>query len=102
MPEKDELNQDLLLIKETLVGLNNRQSKMESSLIDIKGDMGKIKTRMLGDEQYNQTGLVDDVNTLKQYVQDQKTQKDRIYGGVAVIMVLWGFVWEFIKAKFVK
>lgn len=98
----NEFSNDIVLIKDMLLRLNDRQSDMKSTLSEIELSMDRLHKRIIGDEEYSQKGLIEEVNELKKYISKDKTLKNKFYGGIAAIAILWTFVWEFIKAKFVK
>jgi hypothetical protein len=97
-----ELNNDIVLIKDMLLRLNDRQADMKSTLSEIELSMDRLHKRIIGDAEYSQKGLIEEVNDIKRYIGKDKTTKQRLYGGLTVVAILWTFVWEFIKAKFIK
>jgi len=99
---QNELGNDIVLIKDMLLRLNDRQADMKTSLSEIEIGMDRLHKRIIGDAEYSQKGLIEEVNEIKKYIAKDKSAKQKLYGGLTVVAILWTFVWEFIKAKFVK
>jgi len=97
-----EFINDIVLIKDMLLRLNDRQADMKTTLSEIELSMDRLHKRIIGDEEYSQKGLIEEVNEIKKYITKDKSTKQRLYGGLTAVAVLWTFVWEFIKAKFIK
>lgn len=97
-----DLSSDILLIKDMLHRLNERQAEMESTLLEIGTSLNKLHTRMLGDQEYGHKGLVEEVNEIKKYISQDKSVKQKLYGGLSVVVLLWTLIWELIKNKFIK
>lgn len=93
-------NEDMAFIKDMLLRLSDKQKEMDDTLTEVAGTVNKLQSRIIGDPTYNQKGLVDEVNKLTSYVEADKRQNNRIYGGLVVIVGLWTVVWEYIKSKF--
>ena len=92
-------NEDIAFIKDMLLRLSDKQKEMDDTLTEVAGTMNKLQSRIIGDPVYNQKGLVDEVNKLTAYVESDKKQNNRIYGGFVVIVGIWTIVWEYIKSK---
>jgi hypothetical protein len=97
-----ELSNDIILIKDMLSRLNDRQAEMEATLSEIGTSLTKLHTRILGDEEYGQKGLIEEVNEIKKYISNDKSVKQKLYGGLTVVAILWTLIWEYIKTKFIK
>lgn len=100
--DEKTIDNDLALIKDSLIRLNERQADMEQKMNEIGNGFKKVQTRILGDDEYEQEGLIKEVKQIKAYIIKDKALKNRMYGGATVIAVLWTFVWEYIKSKFGK
>lgn len=96
------IDNDLALIKDSLITLSKRQADMELKMIEIGNSFDKLQKRIIGDEEYEQEGLIKEVKLIKAYISKDKALKNRMYGGATVIAVLWTFIWEYIKSKFGK
>lgn len=96
------IDNDLALIKDSLIELNERQAGMEQKMNKIGNGLERLQTRIVGDEEFEQEGLIKEVKQIKAYITKDKALKNRMYGGATVIAVLWTFVWEYIKSKFGK
>ena len=93
-------NEDMAFIKDMLLRLSDKQKEMDDTLTEVAGTVNKLQSRIIGDPTYNQKGLVDEVNKLTAYVEADKKQNNRIYGGLVVVVGVWTLVWEYIKSKF--
>lgn len=93
-------NEDMAFIKDMLLRLSDKQKEMDDTLTEVAGTVNKLQSRIIGDPTYNQKGLVDEVNKLTSYVEADKKQNNRIYGGLVVVVGVWTLVWEYIKSKF--
>lgn len=91
---------DVTFIKNLLLQLSDNQKKNNEKVSIIAETVSKLETRILGDKEYQQSGLVDDVIKLNKYVENDKNQKNRVYGGLIVVGVVWTLIWEYIKSKF--
>lgn len=92
--------EDIAFIKEMLLRLSDKQKEMDDTLTEVAGTVNKLQARIIGDPSFNQKGLVDEVNKLTSYVENDKKQKNRLYGGLIVVVGLWTIVWEYLKSKF--
>lgn len=93
-------NDDMAFIKDMLLRLSDKQKEMDDTLTDVASTVNKLQSRIIGDPSYNQKGLVDEVNKLTNYMEADKKQNNRIYGGLVVVVGVWTLVWEYIKSKF--
>lgn len=100
MTQQQELGNDIVLIKDMLLRLNDKQEDMSESLNVISSSLDRLQMRILGDPTYNQKGLLEEVADIKSYISRDKTNKNRIYGGLLVVAFFWTMLWEFIKTKF--
>lgn len=93
--------QELKDIKEMLNGLIVEQKEMRKELTTVGLSVTKIQTRMIGDE-YGAKSLVSEVKEIQTYIETDKKQKNRLYGGVVVIGFIWTIVWEFLRENLIK
>ena len=45
-----------------------------------------------GDKEFGQTGLIEQVNEHSAYIENDKTFKNKIMGGVTAITTIWGII----------
>jgi hypothetical protein len=100
MTQQQELGNDLVLIKDMLLRLNDKQEDMSESLHEISISLDRLQTRILGDAEYNQKGLIQEVTDLKAYINKDRANKNKVYGGLVVVAFFWTIIWEYIKTKF--
>lgn len=94
-------DQELKDIKEMLSGLISEQKEIRKELTAVGTSVTKIQTRLIGDE-YGGKGLVSEVKEIQAYVEADKKQKNRLYGGVVVIGFIWTILWEFLRENYIN
>ena len=52
----------------------------------------RLANAVCGDEEFGQTGLIQQVNEHSSYIERDKTFKNKIVGGVTVITTIWGVI----------
>ena len=52
----------------------------------------KLANSVCGDEEFGQTGLIQQVNGHHRYIEEDKKFKNKIIGGVTVITSIWGVI----------
>ena len=81
---------DMTFIKDMLTKMNGKLNEMEISLI-------KLNQTVIGNKEYGQKGLVEQVNEHRKYIEEDKNYKAKVIGGVTVIGVIYGVLlkyWE--------
>lgn len=81
---------DMTFIKDMLTKMNGKLNEMEISLI-------KLNQTVIGNKEYGQKGLVEQVNEHRKYIEDDKAFKAKLIGGATVVGVVYGFLlkyWE--------
>ena len=81
---------DMTFIKDMLTKMNGKLNEMEISLI-------KLNQTVIGNKEYGQKGLVEQVNEHRKYIEEDKNYKAKVIGGVTVIGVIYGILlkyWE--------
>lgn len=81
---------DMTFIKDMLTKMNGKLNEMEISLV-------KLNQTVVGNKEYGQKGLVEQVNEHRKYIEDDKAFKAKLVGGATVIGILYGFLlkyWE--------
>lgn len=99
MTQQQELGNDIVLIKEMLLRLSDKQEDMSESLSEISISLDRLQKRILGDTEYNQKGLIQEVSEIKTYINKDRANKNKLYGGLVVIAFVWTVIWEYIKTK---
>ena len=70
--------EDILYIK--------KEIKKQGVLLD------RLANAVCGDEEFGQTGLIQQVNRQSRYIEEDRTFKNKIMGGVTVITSIWGII----------
>lgn len=70
--------EDILYIK--------KEIKKQGVLLD------RLANAVCGDEEFGQTGLIQQVNRHSRYIEEDRTFKNKIMGGVTVITSIWGII----------
>ena len=52
----------------------------------------RLANAVCGDEEFGQTGLIQQVNSHSDYIQNDKTFKNKIMAGITAITTAWGFI----------
>jgi hypothetical protein len=55
----------------------------------------KLNQTIIGDKEYGQKGLVEQVNEHKRYIQNDKNLKAKFVGGTTVVGVVWTLLLKF-------
>ena len=79
---------DMTFIKDMLTKMNGKLNEMEISLM-------KLNQTVVGNKEYGQKGLVEQVNEHRKYIEDDKAFKAKLIGGASVIGVLYGILLKY-------
>jgi hypothetical protein len=79
---------DMTFIKDLLTKMNVKLNEVEMSLI-------KINQTVVGDKQYGQKGLVEQVNEHRKYIEEDKAYKAKVLGGLTVVGVVYGIILKY-------
>lgn len=79
---------DMTFIKDMLTKMNGKLNEMEISLV-------KLNQTVVGNKEYGQKGLVEQVNEHRKYIEDDKAFKAKLVGGATVIGILYGFLLKY-------
>ena len=52
----------------------------------------RLANAVCGDEEFGQTGLIQEVNRHSVYIEEDRGFKNKIIGGIAAITTFWGVV----------
>jgi len=52
----------------------------------------RLANAICGDEEFGQTGLIQQVNSHSRYIENDKTFKNKIIGGITAITTAWGLI----------
>jgi hypothetical protein len=79
---------DMTFIKDMLTKMNGKLNEMEISLI-------KLNQTVIGNKEYGQKGLVEQVNEHRKYIEDDKAYKAKVVGGATVIGIIYGVLLKY-------
>lgn len=68
---------------------------IKSKLVEMDVTLTKLQQTVIGDKEYGQKGLVEQVNEHRKYIETANAQKAKIIGGTAVVGVLYTFLLKF-------
>jgi len=97
-----EQDYNLDSIKSILTQLLDKQKDMEGVLKEMDKTLTQLNQTVIGNPMYGQKGLINEINEIKVYVENDKMIKNKILGGLAVIGVVWSVVYHFILEFFKK
>ncbi len=90
---------DLTIIKGMLVAINEKQDSMAKQLESIDKDLSLLSQTVIGNKEYGQKGLVEQVDALNKYVENDKIRNAKVVGGIAVIGIFWTLFLKFLNFK---
>lgn len=90
---------DMSIIKGMLVAINEKQDSMAKQLESIDKDLSLLSQTVIGNKEYGQRGLVEQVDALNKYVENDKIRNAKVVGGIAVIGVFWTLFLKFLNFK---
>lgn len=90
---------DLQYIKDMLVGLTEKWEIMSDRLTHIDNSLQRLNQTVIGDEKYGQKGLVQEVQELKKFADNEKMRNAKIMGGLAVVGFVWTYFYKFFFEK---
>jgi hypothetical protein len=90
---------DLIVIKGMLVSLIEKQDAMSDHLDKIEEKLTKISSTVIGDKEFGHKGLVEQVEVLNKYVENDKIRNAKVVGGIAVIGIFWTLLLKFLNFK---
>lgn len=79
---------DMTFIKDMLTKMSGKLSEMEVSLV-------KLNQTVIGNKEYGQKGLVEQVNEHRKYIEDDKNFKAKMIGGATVVGVIYGVLLKY-------
>lgn len=90
---------DFTIIKGMLVAINDKQDSMAKQLESIDKDLSLLSQTVIGNKDYGQKGLVEQVDMLNKYVEKDKIRNAKVVGGIAVIGVFWTLFLKLLNFK---
>jgi hypothetical protein len=79
---------DMTFIKDMLTKMNGKLNEMEISLI-------KLNQTVIGNKEYGQKGLVEQVSDHRKYIEEDRTYKAKVIGGATVIGIIYGVLLKY-------
>lgn len=89
-------------IESMLKDLGSHQREMDNTLKSVCTELNQLKQTVIGNYTYGQVGLVKEINDIKKYVEKDKMFKNKLYGGLTVIGVLWTIFLQYLTHVFKK
>ena len=89
-------------IKSMLSQMINKQNDMDGMLRDMDRTLTQLNQTVIGNPVYGQKGLVNEINDIKSYVDNDKLVKSKILGGLTIIGIGWSFIIQYVMYLFKK
>ena len=83
------------------VDLKNRVNHIEKTILKISPQIDEIYKVIVGNEAFQQEGLISRVKTLEDYNEKNKALKNKLLGAFVVGGAAWTIIWEIVKKAFV-
>lgn len=93
-------SQDLRKIKEMLESLSQKQSDNDIMLKAIDKTLSQLNQTVIGNPQYGLKGIINEISDLKEYVQNDRTFKNKMIGGLLVVGTVWTALLQYIFRLF--
>jgi len=89
-------------IKSMLSQMINKQNDMDDMLREMDKTLTQLNQTVIGNPIYGQKGLVNEINDIKEYVDNDKLIKNKILGGLTLIGIGWSFIIQYVMYLFSK
>jgi hypothetical protein len=89
-------------IKSMLSQMINKQNDMDGMLREMDKTLTQLNQTVIGNPIYGQKGLVNELNDIKAYVDNDKLVKSKILGGLTIIGIGWSFIIQYVMYLFKK
>jgi len=89
-------------IKSMLSQMINKQNDMDGMLREMDKTLTQLNQTVIGNPVYGQKGLVNELNDIKAYVDNDKLVKSKILGGLTIIGIGWSFIIQYVMYLFKK
>jgi hypothetical protein len=89
-------------IKSMLSQVINKQNDMDGMLREMDKTLTQLNQTVIGNPVYGQKGLVNELNDIKAYVENDKLVKSKILGGLTIIGIGWSLIIQYVMYLFKK
>jgi len=89
-------------IKSMLSQMINKQNDMDGMLREMDKTLTQLNQTVIGNPVYGQKGLVNEIDSIKAYVENDKLVKSKILGGLTIIGIGWSFIIQYVMYLFKK
>ena len=93
-------SQDLKKIKEMLESLSQKQSDNDIMLKAIDKTLSQLNQTVIGNPQYGLKVIINEISDLKEYVQNDRTFKNKMIGGLLVVGTVWTALLQYLFRLF--
>jgi len=87
-------------IRKMLERIAEKQELLDKHISELKTEFVNLKHTVIGDKQYSIKGIVDEIQEVKKYVENDKLLKNKIIGGLAVIGFIWTLLLKYVTHIF--
>jgi hypothetical protein len=89
------MNSDLPTNKKNTTINKNDMEWIKEKLNEMDIDLKLLRQTVIGNKEYGQKGLVEQVNDHRKYIEDDKSLKAKFVGGSLVVGALWTLLLKF-------
>lgn len=89
-------------LKALMTQVLNTQNDMGYMLREMEKTLTQLNQTIVGNPLYGQKGIVNEIDDIKKYVENDKMIKNKIVGGLAVVGVVWSVIYHYILELFKK
>ena len=93
-------SQDFKKIKEMIESLSQKQSDNDIMLKAIDKTLSQLNQTVIGNPQYGLKGIINEISDLKEYVQNDRTFKNKMIGGLLVVGTVWTALLQYLFRLF--
>ena len=89
-------------IKTLMTQVLNTQNDMGYMLREMEKTLTQLNQTIVGNPLYGQKGVINEIDEIKKYVENDRMIKNKILGGLAVVGVIWSVIYNYILEFFKK
>jgi hypothetical protein len=89
-------------IKALMTQVLNTQNDMGYMLREMEKTLTQLNQTIVGNSLYGQKGVINEIDEIKKYVENDRMIKNKILGGLAVVGVVWSVIYNYILEFFKK
>lgn len=79
-----------------------RLNEVETTLKHVDAKLAKIYIAVIGDEKFDQKGIIDRLKSAEGKIEDLSALKNKLAGAFVVGGAVWTFIWELVRPLILK